>query len=113
VNFPAKNCTAYGSFGACIMSRDTRIIRDFFSSKAKEHGDSVRSLAWESDYTQQTRFAVLSEIAPLDGMRVLDVGCGKADLFAFLLDRGTDVNYYGVDFTRELLEIARKKYPGL
>lgn len=94
------------------MPRDIQIIQDFFNRQARRHGDNVKSLAWESDFTQRVRFIVLSEIAPLNDMRILDVGCGKADMYAFFNEEGIPVEYYGVDCSMEMIELARKIHPG-
>ncbi|MFC1557056.1 class I SAM-dependent methyltransferase [candidate division KSB1 bacterium] len=96
-----------------MLFKDIHVIRNFFSRQVRQFGDHVHSLAWESDYTQKSRFWVLSEIAPLDTMRVLDVGCGKADLYEFFQKQGISVDYFGIDLTRELVDLALKKYPDL
>ena len=94
------------------MPRDIQILQDFFNRQAQRHGDNVKSLAWESDFTQRVRFLVLSEIAPLNDMRILDVGCGKADMYAFFNEEGIPVEYYGVDCSLEMIKLARKIHPG-
>jgi ubiquinone/menaquinone biosynthesis C-methylase UbiE len=43
------------------------------------------------------------------GDKVLDLGCGSGQYFEFLKDK--NVEYVGVDFSEELIKIARKKYP--
>jgi len=40
------------------------------------------------------------------GERVLDAGCGSGRLFEVL----KNVDYYGIDFSEKLIEIAQKKY---
>ncbi|MCP4726823.1 MAG: class I SAM-dependent methyltransferase [bacterium] len=96
------------------MKHDKKIVKDFFGKCVKRYGDNVHSLAWESEYTQNARFSVLSGIADLNGMSILDVGCGKADLYSFLLENGvTGVEYYGVDMTLGLLDIAKKNFPDI
>jgi len=95
------------------FSKDRKIVREFFTKYTKQFGDHVHSLAWESEYTQNARFSVLSAIAPLMNQSVLDVGCGKADLYAYLCDQQIEVEYFGVDLTRELLDIAGEKFPDI
>lgn len=41
------------------------------------------------------------------GMRVLDLGCGPADILSFL----PDVDYVGYDISADYIEKARQKYP--
>ncbi len=95
------------------MKRDKQIVKEFFGKCVKRYGDNVHSLAWESEYTQKTRFAVLAQVADLNGKSILDVGCGKADLYSYLLEIGVETEYYGVDMTLGLLDIAKKNFPGI
>jgi SAM-dependent methyltransferase len=44
--------------------------------------------------------------------RILDLGCGNGELAAELARRGHAVSYVGVDFSEELLAIARKNAVG-
>ncbi|MFC1553944.1 methyltransferase domain-containing protein [candidate division KSB1 bacterium] len=93
------------------MQKDKKIIKDFFNSHAKRFGDHVHALGWESDHTQKMRFWVLSEIEDLNGASILDVGCGKGDLLAFFSEQDIRVEYYGVDFSKELITMAKQQYP--
>jgi len=43
------------------------------------------------------------------GAKVLDVGCGNARLYPYLKNK--KASYLGIDFSQELLKIARCKYP--
>ncbi len=44
---------------------------------------------------------------------VLDIGCGFADLYAFLTSRGWHGRYTGLDIVPALLDEARRRYPGI
>jgi len=44
-----------------------------------------------------------------DGERILDLGCGNGRLLEFLKERKID--YLGVDFSKNLITEAKKKYP--
>jgi len=46
-----------------------------------------------------------------DNERVLDLGCGNGRLYELFQDKTLD--YYGVDFSEKLIEIAKEKYPQL
>jgi len=93
------------------MDSDSNKIQKFFNRLAQQYGNSVSSLAWESDYTQGVRFRVLAGIDNLVGMKVLDVGCGKADLYSFFGTEKTLVDYYGIDLALDLIKLAKKKFP--
>ena len=43
-----------------------------------------------------------------EGERVLDLGCANGRLFEIL--RGKNVDYFGIDISEKLIEIAKKKY---
>src|SRR5689334_2036411 len=58
----------------------------------------VRGDAWET---------YLSEyIKPTPGEKVLDIGCGPADI----LDYMPEVNYTGVDLSPEYIDAAQKRF---
>jgi tRNA (uracil-5-)-methyltransferase TRM9 len=43
------------------------------------------------------------------GDRILDSGCANGRFFEVL--RGKEIDFYGIDFSERLIEIAKKKYP--
>ncbi len=74
--------------------------RDAYDAAAKEFSDS-RAKFWEE-------LSYLGEHA-VPGSRILDVGCGNGRLLSILPG---NVEYIGVDFSKELLSIARARHPG-
>ncbi|MFH1510024.1 MAG: class I SAM-dependent methyltransferase [Candidatus Nealsonbacteria bacterium] len=44
-----------------------------------------------------------------DNEKVLDLGCGNGRLYELFQEKTID--YYGVDFSEKLIEIAKKRYP--
>jgi SAM-dependent methyltransferase len=68
-------------------------------------------LGFSSDRSQRVRFDALCGVADLGGRSVLDVGCGRGDLFGYLRDRGLDVDYRGVDIHPGLIDLARRTWP--
>ena len=62
----------------------------------------------------RTRSQVWEELKFLENYaneneKILDLGCGNGRLYE--LFREKTVDYYGVDFSEGLIEIARKRYP--
>jgi SAM-dependent methyltransferase len=49
---------------------------------------------------------VSSCVRPFSGMRVLDIGCGPADILAYI----PEVNYWGFDISRPYIENAKKRF---
>ena len=86
-------------------------VAAFFRLHLQLHGPNWRGLGWQSQRSQQRRFAVLSEVGPLANARVLDIGCGVGDLYKYLLRRRIPVNYTGFDILPEMVAHARKRYP--
>jgi SAM-dependent methyltransferase len=84
---------------------------DFYTKKLMLHGDRPESLRWTAR-GQRERYDLLLEIAPsLESSHVLDYGCGKGDLYAFIRERGISVTYTGADINPDLISLARSKHP--
>ncbi len=98
----------------CISS-DKRsrieIIRDHYVPKFGSDRLNHEILDWESMEAQHSRFAVLSEYVPLSGKSLLDVGCGLADLYAFLTEHGIRTEYTGIDILPQMASAARERFP--
>jgi SAM-dependent methyltransferase len=84
---------------------------EFYSKLYDEHGDSWKSLNWGSRQSQNRRFEVLAGIAPLQGTRILDVGCGLGDLLGWLRTQGIVLNYTGLEVTPTLANRAAARFP--
>lgn len=78
----------------------------------EDHYDAVADI-W-AEFTQQpTKKHLLwptirSLLPPVDGLRVLDAGCGDGHYAAWLADRGADV--IGIDASREMLRAAEEQH---
>ena len=77
---------------------------------ADKNGAEFPSLLWASPDTQAARFDAIERLGHLHGKSVLDVGCGRADLLDFLLDRGvTPADYVGIEAVEDLAAAAEAK----
>lgn len=104
------------SWAQCDMftrKAETEHIIQYYSGLLKKHGDDAKALDWGSRASQEVRFSVLTQIGNLNGFSVLDVGCGLADLYAFMEHRGINIDYMGCDITPQMIERARKRFPEL
>lgn len=90
---------------------DERII-ETYKHLVETYGFDHRALDWGSRYSQELRFAVLTEIAPLQEASVLDVGCGLADFLDYLQRRGIGAQYTGYDLTPGMIAVASRRFPG-
>lgn len=97
------------------MKRDQ--IRHHYESRLSPGLDSFEVLDWASRAAQEARFEVLARLLPhraphRPAVRLLDVGCGLADLRAYLTRRRCAVAYTGVDLTPGILHEANRRHPG-
>lgn len=94
-----------------MNKRDHGRIVDFYESAFLEYGNDSRSVHWSSEDTQRIRFEILSRIADLTNKRILDVGSGLGDLYAFFLRKEVEVLYTGIDIVPVFVERARVRFP--
>lgn len=67
-------------------------------------------MLWCSRRSQRRRFAVFTKMYRFAGKRILDAGCGRGDLAAFLLERHLDFEHYvGLDALAAMIEAARAR----
>jgi hypothetical protein len=83
---------------------------------ARAHGRKARgahALLWEDRWAQDVRFDAIARLGQLAGRRVLDVGCGRAELLSFLRARGIFPSHYtGIEAQAWLARAARRRrYP--
>lgn len=75
------------------------------------------NIQWDADkYTNHFSFVhqygcALIDMIEGESLSILDLGCGNGALTKKLADKGNDVT--GIDASVELLEIAKKNYPGI
>jgi SAM-dependent methyltransferase len=88
-------------------------IAAFYDGLVTQFGVDPRALDWASQASQEKRFDVLTEIDYLAGRSVLDVGCGLADLSAYLASRHIPVVYTGYDIAPAVIRFAKERFPHL
>lgn len=93
------------------MNLDDKRNINVYEALLVEHGDTFRALDWGSRESQQKRFEVLAGIGVTKGDRILDVGCGLADLNAWLIEHRPGVDYSGIDLTPGMVEKAQARFP--
>ncbi len=82
-----------------------------YEQRLAQHGKSAQALGWRDQKQQWLRFDILSQIAPLDDAKILDVGCGFGDFYVYLKERGIRADYTGYDIVPSLLDIAKEQHP--
>lgn len=83
-----------------------------YLNAAARHGGNFPTLLWASRKTQAARFNAIVNACSMNGKKILDVGCGRADLLTFLQDCGSQPSeYIGIEAVEVLAAVARQR-PG-
>jgi len=90
-------------------------IREHYAPRICAGDPGWKMLDWASEEGQRLRFEAL--VKTLRGgwghpPSILDVGCGTADLFAYLQNEMPGIRYTGVDLLEEIVAEARRRHPG-
>ena len=86
-------------------------LSNYYTKLLHLHGDRPEALHW-TPKGQAARYEALCRLSSnINGSSVIDYGCGKGDLYEYMLGKGLSTLYTGVDITPELIELARKKHP--
>jgi SAM-dependent methyltransferase len=86
--------------------------KERFEGRLEEADTDATSLGWDSRESMETRFEAAVKMYDFSDKSVLDVGCGFGDFYDFLKNRGQEpVEYYGVDISDKILDIARDRHP--
>jgi SAM-dependent methyltransferase len=88
-------------------------IASFYDGLVERYGHDPRACDYGSVDSQRAKFQVLSQVRPMDGLTLLDVGCGFADYASFLEDRVEELTYVGVDLSPRMVSAARVLHPDL
>lgn len=84
-----------------------------YHAAVRRHGTGFGALLWATPRTQAARFDAVCRLVELQGRRVLDVGCGRADLLDHLFARGVrPAHYIGLEAVPALAAAARQKVDG-
>lgn len=79
-----------------------QIVKDDYNAIAEIYASSYCDIDYCMPYIDEF-------IASLTGNDVLDVGCGAGQITDYLTQKG--INAVGIDFSEELLKIAKKNFP--
>ena len=82
----------------------------WYAERVRAHGYDYRGLGFGRRSSQEKRFEALLHLGDLDGRSVLDVGCGFGDFLVFLLERGIEVDYTGIDVCEPMITRCRERF---
>jgi SAM-dependent methyltransferase len=93
-----------------MKDKDKQEYIERYTNRLNIFGYSPETLGWGKNGRQDIRFSVLSQsIINTPDCSVLDIGCGFADLYTYLLNNGWKGRYVGVDLVPSLLKVAKEK----
>jgi len=72
---------------------------------------SPQVVGWSSKEEQETLFEAALWLASAPGLSILDVGCGRADMYPLAAQKG--LVYKGIDYNPNIINVAQQKYPGV
>ncbi len=74
------------------------------------HGHDFEVTLWASPLSQRLRFKVFTELADLEGKRILDAGCSRGDFADYLLKQDIRYGrYIGIDGLQKVIGYARQR----
>jgi SAM-dependent methyltransferase len=89
------------------MSETSREYLEPYRRAVQRHGASFEATLWGSREAQVLRFDVMIDMVGLDGTSLLDIGCGKGDFAARLLERAVAFDRFtGYDALPEMVAAA-------
>ena len=92
------------------MPTDTsNYLKLYYQSLYKEHGDSHKAVQHVSKEAQNVRFAIFLKLISKNS-KVIDLGCGLADMLTYFRENGFQGEYLGYDLVPEFIELAKNKF---
>jgi trans-aconitate methyltransferase len=89
---------------------EVQLVLDRYNERLARFGPGPEALGWTKG-REVLRFHILLEPWRLTTERVLDFGCGLADMYLYCRDRFPGVRYEGLDLNPTLIDTARERYP--
>lgn len=75
-----------------------------------DFGNEFGVTLWANTRSQERRFNVFTQMCYLPGKRILDAGCSRGDLAAYLAGRDIEyASYVGVDGLKEVIDYANQR----
>ena len=97
-----------------ISKSDREDCIERYDKAFEKYGKSHKALLWGGDAEKQVkRFKSISEhiVTNPNINSVLDVGCGFADLYNYLISVGFNGSYTGIDLNNQFIKVAKSLYP--
>ena len=93
-----------------IDKRANQQLNDFWQNRIKEYGNNFKVVGWTKE-SQQKRFEAILQLGELENSSLLDIGCGRGDLYKFLHTVKSKISYTGFDLNPTMIEYCQQLYP--
>jgi|SRR6185295_2760122 len=90
---------------------DKNIIISRYKERLDKFGPTIESLASGTVERRNLRFQLLSSVGDLRGAKILDLGSGLGDYYAYLKENNIQVDYTGYDLSPDLVKVAAERFP--
>ncbi|OAJ96176.1 methyltransferase domain-containing protein [Vibrio bivalvicida] len=89
-------------------------ISNYYSSKINIHGDTPQGVDWNGYESQFLRFEILSKIISMPNSRITvnDLGCGYGSYYEYLKRVYSDLDYQGIDLSKDMIDSALNRHNG-
>jgi SAM-dependent methyltransferase len=86
-------------------------VERYYTAKVLEHGATAQGVDWNSQESQELRFAqLLKVVKPSQPFSIMDYGCGYGALVAYMSERDYPFTYRGFDISEGMIDRARQAY---
>lgn len=89
-------------------------VSQYYSQKIDENGANSQGVDWNGKESQYLRFEQLSKVIPSkesNRFSLIDFGCGYGEYVNYLLTQNLNFDYFGIDISDKMLEVANEKFP--
>jgi hypothetical protein len=90
---------------------DVSYVLSRYQKRIAEHGPTLASLNSGNEQKQALRHGVLASALRGPNPSILEVGCGLADFYKYLLDHKQDCSYRGYDIVPEYIAECQRMCP--
>jgi SAM-dependent methyltransferase len=87
-------------------------LQRYYSTQRARHVAPEKRVGWQSAESQRVRFEAMASVEPLQGMKILDLGCGLGGFYSFLKEREIGLDYWGLDLFPPVIAEAKILNPG-
>lgn len=99
------------------MDTITKQFSTHYADLFAKHGPTPKGVDWGTDANCQLLYGNMLAVIDEDDIKtnkkisVLDVGCGYGGFYHFAKDRNINLDYYGIDIVKEMVDFAKKDIP--